>query len=163
MQLHLQRPLPSQSQNYFVSTLRGIKAHRPWGVRRWALIPRSGKKNAKGKQRIWFWYAILTHPQSHPHTHPHTHTHTHTQYIISILTYVLFLCMVQEGGIWDYTIIFIQFIVLRFQGSHNLNKYNDLLMFLRVAVVSHFPTSPTNPRQAGAPSSGTSEKGPCWS
>ena len=99
MQLHLQRPL--------------------------ALIPRSWKTNAKGKQRIWFWYAILTHPQSHPHSHPHTHT----QYIISTRNYVLFLCMVQEGGFWNYKINFIQLTVSLFQGSHNLKKYKDLLMF----------------------------------
>ena len=109
--------------NFF--PLRGIKAHRPWAVRRWALILRSGNNIAKGKQRIWFWYAILTHPQSHPHTHPHTHT----QYIISTFKYVLFLCMVQEGWFWDYKINFIQLNVSLFQGSHNLNKYKDLLMF----------------------------------
>ena len=30
MQLHLQRPLPPQSQNNLIFPLRGIKAHRPW-------------------------------------------------------------------------------------------------------------------------------------
>ena len=40
--------------------------------------------------------------------------------------------MVQEGGIWDYKTIFIQLIVSLFQGSHNLNKYHDLLMICRL-------------------------------
>ena len=58
-----------------------------------------------------------------------THPPAHTQYIISTLNYVLFLCMVQQGGFWDYKINFIQLTVSLFQGSHNLNKYKDLLMF----------------------------------
>ena len=34
-----------------------------------------------------------------------------------------------KKGFWDYKIYFIQLTVSLFQGSHNLNKYKDLLMF----------------------------------
>ena len=46
-----------------------------------------------------------------------------------VMMLVLFLCMVQEGGFWDYKINFIQLTVSLFQGSHNLKQYKDLLMF----------------------------------
>ena len=69
------------------------------------------------------------HTHNRTHTATRTHTHTHTQYIISTLNYVLFLCMVQEGGFCNYKINFIQLTVSLFQGSHNLKKYKDLLMF----------------------------------
>ena len=81
MQLHRQRPLPSQSQNELVPPLRGIKTHAPRGGG-------GGPGSGYGFDMQYL----------HTHNRTHTPTRTHTQYIISILNYVLFLCMVQEKG-----------------------------------------------------------------
>ena len=96
MQLHLQRPLPSQPQNDCFSYCAESRPTAPGGVRRWALIPRSGKKMQRASSGYGFDMQYL---HTHNRTHTPTRTHTHTQYIISTLNYVLFLCMVQEGGI----------------------------------------------------------------
>ena len=111
--------------NYLEIYIMIIKWLSPWGGGGgggpW--FRAAGKKMQRASNGYGFDMQYL-----HTHNRTHTPTRTHTQYIISTLNYVLFLCMVQEGGIWDYKTIFIQLIVSLFQGSHNLNKYHDLLM-----------------------------------